>query len=59
MTAGGGVSVGAISSKNDNTTQDNIKLIGGGNINHYYLLDEKEKVVTGLRVEIERTIIIY
>ena len=41
MTAGEGVSVGGASSKNDNTTQDNIRLVGGGNMNHYYLPDEK------------------
>ena len=37
------MSVGVASSKNDDTTQDNIGSAGGGNVNHYYLPDEKAK----------------
>ena len=43
MTAGGRVSVGVASVKNDDSTQGNIGLVGGGNMNQYYLPDEVMK----------------
>ena len=35
--------MGAASSKNDDTTQDNIESVGGGKVDDYYLPDEKAK----------------
>ena len=43
MTAGGRVSVGVASVKNDDSTQDNIGSVSGGNMNQYYLPDEAMK----------------
>ena len=43
--------MGAASSENDDTTQDNIESVGGGNVNDYYLPDEKAKGENSKRTE--------